>query len=68
MSFLHKTSIGCHGNLKSGNCVVDSRWVCKITDVGLENFKQGQSQEPELGMDAYYNGKGKLVSLYDDDL
>ncbi|XP_015754056.1 PREDICTED: atrial natriuretic peptide receptor 1-like [Acropora digitifera] len=56
MSFLHKSSIGCHGNLKSGNCVVDSRWVCKITDVGLENFKQGQSQEPELGMDAYYNG------------
>ncbi|XP_044174474.1 atrial natriuretic peptide receptor 1-like [Acropora millepora] len=56
MSFLHKSSIGCHGNLKSGNCVVDSRWVCKITDVGLENFKQGQSQDPDLGMDAYYNG------------
>lgn len=57
MCFLHKSSIGCHGDLKSCNCVLDSRWVCKITDVGLEKFKGGQSPDPEVGMDAEYNGE-----------
>lgn len=56
MAFVHKSSIGCHGNLTSSNCVIDSRWVCKITDIGLEKFKEGQSEDPELGIDAYYNG------------
>ena len=27
--------LGYHGNLSSGNCVVDFRWICKITDFGL---------------------------------
>ena len=25
----------CHGNMKSSNCVVDSRFVLKLTDFGL---------------------------------
>ncbi|KAM3910368.1 LOW QUALITY PROTEIN: atrial natriuretic peptide receptor 2 [Leptodactylus fuscus] len=39
MSFLHRSIIGCHGNLKSSNCVVDSRFVLKITDYGLASFR-----------------------------
>ncbi|XP_042879836.1 LOW QUALITY PROTEIN: atrial natriuretic peptide receptor 1-like [Penaeus japonicus] len=35
MSFLHSSEIRTHGNLKSSNCVVDSRFVLKITDFGL---------------------------------
>ncbi|XP_073540497.1 atrial natriuretic peptide receptor 2 isoform X2 [Phyllobates terribilis] len=38
MCFLHRSIIGCHGNLKSSNCVVDSRFVLKITDYGLASF------------------------------
>ena len=57
MCFLHKSSIGVHGDLKSCNCVIDSRWVCKITDVGLEKFKGGQSADPQVGIDAEYNGE-----------
>lgn len=30
MSYLHQHRI-CHGRLKSSNCVIDDRWVCKIT-------------------------------------
>lgn len=30
MSYLHQHRV-CHGQLKSMNCVVDDRWVCKIT-------------------------------------
>ncbi|XP_067169495.1 atrial natriuretic peptide receptor 1 isoform X1 [Apteryx mantelli] len=39
MQFLHSGVIVSHGNLKSSNCVVDSRFVLKITDYGLESFR-----------------------------
>lgn len=39
MAFLHNSIIGHHGSLKSSNCVVDSRFVLKITDYGLESFR-----------------------------
>ncbi|XP_061113348.1 atrial natriuretic peptide receptor 1 isoform X2 [Conger conger] len=39
MAFLHNSVIVCHGNLKSSNCVVDSRFVLKITDYGLSSFR-----------------------------
>uniref|UniRef100_A0A674MJQ1 Guanylate cyclase n=1 Tax=Takifugu rubripes TaxID=31033 RepID=A0A674MJQ1_TAKRU len=39
MNYLHNNYIGCHGNLKSSNCVVDSRFVLKITDYGLTSFR-----------------------------
>ncbi|XP_072404913.1 atrial natriuretic peptide receptor 1-like isoform X2 [Chiloscyllium punctatum] len=39
MAFLHNSVIGCHGNLKSSNCVVDSRFVLKITDYGLASLR-----------------------------
>ncbi|EDO30985.1 predicted protein [Nematostella vectensis] len=35
MEYLHNSDIRSHGNLKSSNCLVDSRWVLKITDYGL---------------------------------
>ncbi|XP_053375519.1 atrial natriuretic peptide receptor 2-like isoform X2 [Mercenaria mercenaria] len=34
LEFLHKSPIKSHGNLKSSNCVIDSRWVLKLTDYG----------------------------------
>lgn len=39
MNYLHNSYICCHGNLKSSNCVVDSRFVLKITDYGLVSFR-----------------------------
>ncbi|XP_064638662.1 atrial natriuretic peptide receptor 1-like isoform X2 [Lineus longissimus] len=47
MTYIHNSSLGSHGRLKSSNCVIDSRWVCKITDFGLEHFKSGQEIEME---------------------
>ncbi|XP_050022436.1 atrial natriuretic peptide receptor 1 isoform X2 [Alexandromys fortis] len=46
MLFLHNGAIYSHGNLKSSNCVVDGRFVLKITDYGLESFRD---PEPEQG-------------------
>uniref|UniRef100_A0A8C7DZ21 Guanylate cyclase n=1 Tax=Naja naja TaxID=35670 RepID=A0A8C7DZ21_NAJNA len=45
MTFLHNSIIGYHGSLKSCNCVVDSRFVLKITDYGLASFRQGHESE-----------------------
>ncbi|XP_070573591.1 atrial natriuretic peptide receptor 1-like [Ptychodera flava] len=47
LEYLHKSKHGngSHGNLKSSNCLIDSRWVVKITDYGLPSFLQGQTQD-----------------------
>ena len=44
MLFLHNSVIVSHGKLKSSNCVVDNRFVLKITDYGLSSLRSdGQS-------------------------
>lgn len=50
MLFLHNGAICSHGNLKSSNCVVDGRFVLKITDYGLESFRD---LDPEQGHTLY---------------
>ncbi|XP_061468570.1 atrial natriuretic peptide receptor 2 [Rhineura floridana] len=45
MAFLHNSIIAYHGSLKSSNCVVDSRFVLKITDYGLASFRQSSESE-----------------------
>ena len=36
---MQESELRFHGNLKPSNCLVDSRWVLKIADVGLEDFR-----------------------------
>ncbi|KPP58098.1 atrial natriuretic peptide receptor 2-like, partial [Scleropages formosus] len=43
MAYLHQHRI-CHGRLKSGNCVIDDRWVCKITDYCLPTYRREDSE------------------------
>ncbi|KAG7469514.1 hypothetical protein MATL_G00129560 [Megalops atlanticus] len=54
MAFLHNSVIVSHGNLKSSNCVVDSRFVLKITDYGLASFRTEADTEDAH---AYYARK-----------
>ncbi|XP_077355430.1 atrial natriuretic peptide receptor 2 [Festucalex cinctus] len=45
MAYLHQHRV-CHGRLKSLNCVLDDRWVCKITDYGLRVYRRGEGAGP----------------------
>uniref|UniRef100_A0A665WHA2 Guanylate cyclase n=1 Tax=Echeneis naucrates TaxID=173247 RepID=A0A665WHA2_ECHNA len=39
MSYLHQHKV-FHGRLHSRNCVIDDRWVCKISDYGLTAYRK----------------------------
>ncbi|KAK6184965.1 hypothetical protein SNE40_007304 [Patella caerulea] len=47
MAYLHSTDTHSHGNLKSTNCVVDSRFVVKITDFGLHSLRESDNDMHE---------------------
>ncbi|XP_023219698.1 atrial natriuretic peptide receptor 1-like [Centruroides sculpturatus] len=57
MAYLHNSEIRSHGNLKSSNCVVDSRFVLKITDFGLHLLRTYDENENE---DSYAHWRRKL--------
>ena len=57
MQHIHNSQIGSHGNLKSSNCVVDSRFICKITDFGLPTLRSNNNKSSPAGVHkdyAYY--------------
>ncbi|XP_053671502.1 uncharacterized protein LOC128721742 [Anopheles nili] len=46
MRYLHASPLRVHGSLSSRNCVVDARWVLKITDYGMLTFYEAQGIAP----------------------
>nr|XP_006821650.1 PREDICTED: atrial natriuretic peptide receptor 1-like [Saccoglossus kowalevskii] len=47
MVYLHQHKL-YHGRLKSNNCIIDDRWVVKVSDYGLRNIRK-----EEFGDDEY---------------
>lgn len=62
MAYMHSTDLKSHGNLKSSNCLVDSRWVLKITDYGLPSFRAKVKKNREDY--AYYRGDEPKRSFF----
>ncbi|XP_043600300.1 atrial natriuretic peptide receptor 1-like isoform X2 [Bombus pyrosoma] len=59
MAYLHASELKSHGNLKSSNCVVDSRFVLKIADFGLHELRRANCGE-EVDKDSYAYWRGQL--------
>lgn len=53
ITHLHESLIVSHGNLKSSNCLVDSRWIVKIADFGLHELKANSDCEDKTITNGY---------------
>lgn len=47
MMYLHESPLRFHGSLCTSNCLIDSRWVVKLSDFGLQAFKRGLEDVPD---------------------
>lgn len=39
MTYLHNSEVNVHGKLRSCNCLIDGRFVLKISDFGLRTLR-----------------------------
>ncbi|XP_011686974.1 PREDICTED: guanylate cyclase 32E isoform X2 [Wasmannia auropunctata] len=54
MIYLHESVIKYHGSLRPSNCLVDSRWVVKLADFGLHEFKRDAECDPSDVIKKYH--------------
>ncbi|XP_039272444.2 atrial natriuretic peptide receptor 1-like [Styela clava] len=67
MQHIHRSTIHSHGNLKSSNCLVDSRFVVKITDFGLTSFRNRERRDSVVGYDHWKDMVWTAPELLRDD-
>lgn len=61
MMVLHNSPVQVHGRLKSSNCLIDSRWVCKIGDWGLSELRSPLDRCQLQEGSEKYNGMSRNV-------
>ena len=60
MMVLHNSPVQVHGCLKSSNCLIDSRWVCKIGDWGLGELRSPLERLPPRTEYENCNGRSRV--------
>jgi len=60
MTYLHNSDIKSHGRLKSSNCVVDNRFVLKITDFGIHELRTSANQHSD---DEHAHYRGSYITV-----
>lgn len=61
MLFIHQSKLGSHGRLKSSNCLVDNRWMLKVTDYGIIRFLDHPFEQKLLDDEDLYKSKSLFL-------
>lgn len=64
MLYIHSSLLVCHGNLKSSNCVVTSRWMLQVTDFGLNEIRHSAENDNSIGDHQYFRSKLKYYIIF----
>uniref|UniRef100_A0A1L8DJE6 Guanylate cyclase n=2 Tax=Nyssomyia neivai TaxID=330878 RepID=A0A1L8DJE6_9DIPT len=56
MIYIHNSALIFHGNLKSSNCVVTSRWMLQVSDFGLHDLRHCAENE-SIGEHQHYRSQ-----------
>ncbi|GMT14954.1 hypothetical protein PFISCL1PPCAC_6251, partial [Pristionchus fissidentatus] len=47
LDYLHSNEIGCHGRLKPSNCLIDARWMVKLSSFGMREARKEEGKADE---------------------
>lgn len=65
MTYLHSSEVSVHGKLRSCNCLIDGRFVLKISDFGLQTLTTPSEiiKDANYFTSTYLNGAVRVIDI-----